>query len=61
MIYLNSCRSFIFELWADKSKLTGDLSITKAISAFLHLAFVFGLNYPTVSEISTNCVFAHRL
>ena len=42
---------FIFELWAEKVKLLGNLDFTTAIAAFFHLCFVFDLKYPKVKEI----------
>ena len=41
-------RSWVFEVWADKARLLGNLSITTAIAAFLHISFVFNLVYPQV-------------
>lgn len=38
----------MFELWVDKTKVLGNLSITQAIASFLHMAFVFDLHYPKV-------------
>ena len=40
--------SWIFEVWVDKMKLLSNLSLTQAIASFLHLAFVFHLQYPQV-------------
>ena len=39
---------FVFELWADKAKLISNLSITQSLAAFLHLSFIFDLQYPKV-------------
>lgn len=38
----------MFELFADKSKLLGNLDLPTAITAFLELCFVFNLRYPKV-------------
>ena len=43
-------RVFIFELWCEKRKMFGDLDMAEAIAGFLHLAFVFGVEYPKGSE-----------
>ena len=37
---------FVFELWVDYQKLLGNLNFVTAISSFVHLCFVFGLEYP---------------
>ena len=42
-------RSFVFELWADKAKLLGNMTLSAAITAFLQLCFVFNLTYPKVN------------
>ena len=39
---------FVMELWADKSKLIGNLDLPTAITAFIQLCFVFNLRYPAV-------------
>ena len=39
---------FVFELWVDCQKLLGNLNFVTAISSFVHLCFVFGLQYPKV-------------
>ena len=48
-------RSWIFELWVDKMRYLESLTIVQAIASFLHLSFVFGLDYPketqTVADI----------
>ena len=41
-------RVFIFELYAEKVKLMGNLDIVSAISAFFHLCFIFNMKYPKV-------------
>ena len=38
----------MFELYVEKVKLMGNLSITESIAAFLHLAFIVDLQYPKV-------------
>ena len=46
---------FHFELWVEQQKLLYNLSLSAAISAFLHLCFTFNLDYPkgakTVADI----------
>ena len=42
--------SWMFEVWVDKTKLLGNLSLTQAIASFLHLAFVFDLQFPKVTK-----------
>ena len=39
----------MFEIWCEKRKLYGDLSMAEAIAGFLHLAFTVDLKYPSVS------------
>ena len=39
-------RSLVFEVWAEKEKLLGNMSLQLAISSYLHVAFVFDLKYP---------------
>ena len=41
-------RTFVFEIWCEKRKVYGDLGMAKAVTGFLHLAFVFDLKYPSV-------------
>ena len=41
-------RSFVFELWADETKLLGNMDFSTSIAAFVHLCFVFDLSYPKV-------------
>ena len=41
-------RTFIFELWAEKSKLLGNMDIVTGLAAFYHLCFIFNLLYPQV-------------
>ena len=41
--------SWIFEVWVDKGKLLGNLTICQAIASFLHLCFSFNLEYPKAS------------
>ena len=41
-------RNWVFELWVEEKKLLGNLGLSGAIAAFLHLAFVFDLKYPKV-------------
>ena len=36
----------MFEVWAEKEKLLGNMSLQLAISSYLHVAFVFDLKYP---------------
>ena len=47
IFYLLS-RNFIFEVHAEKEKLLGNLDLAEAIACFLHLVFVFNLEYPKV-------------
>ena len=50
--YLNLFfRMVVFELWADRAKLMSNLSITQSLSAFLHLSFIFDLQYPKVKNL----------
>ena len=39
-------KSFVFEVWVERSELLGKMDIASAISAFLHLCFVLNLQYP---------------
>ena len=48
----------VFELWVEKEKVFGDMSMTGSIASFLHLAFVFDLRYPKAAE--TMCDIIQR-
>ena len=39
---------YVCELWVEDSKLLGNLSLSTAISSYLHLCFSFDLKYPKV-------------
>ena len=41
-------RGFVFEVWAEKTRLLDNLNMPQAIAGLLHLAFVFDLKYPEV-------------
>ena len=41
-------RSFVLELWVEKSKVLGNMDLPIALGAFFHLCFVFDLKYPKV-------------
>ena len=41
-------RSFVVEVWAENSKLIGNLDLPTALGAFFHLAFICDLKYPKV-------------
>ena len=51
-------KTFVFELWVEKEKLFGNMSIIESIASFLHLAFVFDLCYPKAAE--TMCDIIQR-
>ena len=36
------------EVWAEKSKLLGNMDLPTALGAFFHLSFCFDLHYPKV-------------
>ena len=55
MLIILCSSSWIFEVWVDKTKALGNLGIVQAISSFLHMAFVFNLQYPKV--MTDNAVF----
>jgi hypothetical protein len=42
--------AWFFEVWVDRERLLSRLSLTQAIGSFLHLAFVFQLEYPKVNQ-----------
>ena len=48
LLYLSTCRTFTFELWAEGEKLLRNLDIVMALVAFYHLCFVMDMNYPKV-------------
>ena len=48
IIWFSSSRSFVFEVWVEQVKLLGNLSISESIAAYLHLVFIFDLEYPKV-------------
>ena len=51
-------RSFVFELWADETKLLGNMDFATSIAAFVHLCFVFDLSYPKASYwVFEKCFF----
>ena len=56
-------KAFIFELWVEHSKLLVNLDLIEVIASFLHLAFVFGLEYPqdanTVADILQRLVASY--
>ena len=39
-------RAWVFEVWVEKRRLFGPIDMSEAIAGFLHLAFVFDLEYP---------------
>ena len=43
-------KMWVFEVYVDKMKLLGNLSFRQAIASFLHIAFVFNLEYPKESQ-----------
>ena len=45
---LSLFRGFVFEVWAEKTRLLDNLNMPQAIAGLLHLAFVFDLKYPEV-------------
>ena len=47
-------RDYVFELWVEEQKVLGNMSLTSAISSFLHLCFSFDLKYPKVKLKNTN-------
>ena len=51
MISLNF-RTFVFEVWVEGRKLLSMLDMCEAIASFLHLSFVFNLEYPGVIQVS---------
>merc|ERR1712096_364007 len=58
ILAVNVAKSFVFELYVEKVKLMGNLSITESIAAFLHLAFIVDLQYP--KEAQTVCDIVQR-
>ena len=50
---INLCsRTFVFEVQVEGRKLLSMLDMCKAIASFLHLSFVFNLEYPGVKQVS---------
>ena len=43
-------RTLVFEVWVENAKMFGNLSLSVAIASFLHLAFVYDLHYPKVTN-----------
>jgi len=43
-------KAWIFEVWVDKMKVLGELTLVQGIASFLHLAFSFNLQYPKESQ-----------
>ena len=41
---------YVCELWVENGKLLGNLSLSTAISSYLHLCFSFDLKYPKVGD-----------
>ena len=50
ILAIDSGENLIFEIWVDKSKLIGNLSLHSAIATFIHVAFIFNLKYPKVNR-----------
>jgi len=46
ILAVESNRLWVFEVWGDGEKLLGNLSLSTAIAAFLHVSFVFNMKYP---------------
>ena len=44
----------MFEVWGDGEKLLGNLSLSAAIAAFLHVTFVFNMKFPKVVILLLN-------
>ena len=42
-------KNFVFEVYVDKNKVLSNLTLAEALGSFLHIAFVFGLEYPKVA------------
>ena len=49
---------YVFELWAERAKILGYMDLADRISAFLHLCFDLGLEYPTKAKYF--CDFVQR-
>ena len=52
-------RIWVFEVWGDGEKLLGNLSLSTAIAAFLHVSFVFNMKYPKVITLLLS-FFEHK-
>ena len=46
---MTELRTFVFELWAEKKKLLGNMDMVSALASFFHLCFTFNLKYLKVS------------